>query len=487
MRKIEADIVVVACGISGLAATVSAAEGGVKVIVFEKGSTTGGAGNMGVGPFAVESRHQRIRQMTLTRDEAFRMFMDYTHWRVDARLVKAYIDKSADTIDWLEKMGVEFVEPAAYFPGSQFTWHIIKPAGGFRPAEATAGRMVKILTDRAKDLGAQILLQTPVKKILKQGDRITGVLAEDDRSGEPLEAASKAVIIATGGFGDNPAMIKKYTGYEYGKDLFSFRIPGLMGDGIRMAWEAGAAPSEINMELIFGIPGEEVYGFLVRGSFRQPNLMVNLLGDRFMNEEVVMNTPFTGNAIARQKDRCGVMIYDEATLRHYEKSGFDLPLSLVFDVPVEDIEGAIKNAMSAGIENLFIANSLDELARKAGIDPVGLKETVEEYNRYCEKGCDGLFNKDRKYLRPINGPKFYAGKNYPGAYGSLGGIKINYKTEVLSKDWKKVPGLYAAGSDTCSIYGDSYPFILPGNTMGYALNSGRIAGENASGYVKSMV
>jgi len=57
---------------------------------------------------------------------------------------------------------------------------------------------------------------------------------------------------------------------------------------------------------------------------------------------------------------------------------------------------------------------------------------------------------------------------------------------VLSKEWKKIPGLYAAGTDACSIYGDSYPFILPGNTMGFALNSGRIAGENAALYVKGL-
>jgi len=485
MKELETDVVVIACGISGLAALVSAAEGGARVVAFEKGSTTGGAGNMGVGPFAVESRHQRIRQMTLTKKDAFRMFMDYTHWRVDARLVKAYIDKSADTIDWLEQMGVEFVEPAAYFPGSEFTWHIIDPGGGFRSAQATAGRMVRLMTDRAKELGAQIFLQTAGKSILKEGNRVKGVIAED-RSGEPIHVAAKAAIIATGGFGDNPAMIKKYTGYEYGKDLFSFRVPGLVGDGIRMAWEAGAAPSEITMELIFGIPGEETYGFLVRASFRQPNLMVNLLGERFMNEEVVMNTPFTGNAIARQKDRCAVMIYDETILKHYVADGFDLPLSLVFSVPMGDIEGAINSAISAGIDNLVVADSLDELAEKAGIDPEGLKETVEEYNRYCDQGQDDLFNKDRRYLRPLKGPRFFGGKNYPGAYGSLGGIKINYKAEVMGKDWKKIPGLYAAGSDTCSIYGDSYPFILPGNTMGYALNSGRIAGENASAFAKSV-
>ena len=83
-------------------------------------------------------------------------------------------------------------------------------------------------------------------------------------------------------------------------------------------------------------------------------------------------------------------------------------------------------------------------------------------------------------LRPIKTPKFYAGRFLPGAYGSVGGIKINHRTEVLDKRWKVIPGLFAAGTDACSIYGDSYVFILPGNTMGFAINSGRIAGENAS-------
>ena len=70
----------------------------------------------------------------------------------------------------------------------------------------------------------------------------------------------------------------------------------------------------------------------------------------------------------------------------------------------------------------------------------------------------------------------------PSAYGTLGGIKINEHTEVLDKQWRPIRGLYAAGTDACSIYGDSYVFILPGNTMGFAINSGRIAGENAAAY-----
>jgi len=111
---------------------------------------------------------------------------------------------------------------------------------------------------------------------------------------------------------------------------------------------------------------------------------------------------------------------------------------------------------------------------------------VEQYNRFCAKGHDDTFNKYYKYLRPVEKPKFYAARMQCSAFGSLGGIKINHRTEVLDKDWHKIPGLYAAGTDACTIYGDSYPFILPGNTMGFAVNSGRIAGEIAAEYAKSL-
>ena len=82
-------------------------------------------------------------------------------------------------------------------------------------------------------------------------------------------------------------------------------------------------------------------------------------------------------------------------------------------------------------------------------------------------------------MRPFTGRKLFAVKYFPGGYGSLGGIKINWKTEVVREDFTVIPGLYAAGTDACSIFGDSYVFILPGNTMGFALNSGRMAGEHA--------
>lgn len=481
MPKIETDVIVIAAGASGLAAAVAAAQCGAKVVSFEKGATTGGTGNMGMGPFGVESRLQKLKQVGLTRDEAFRMFMEYTHWRVDAQLVRAYLDKSATTIAWLESLGVEFVEPATYFPGGQLTWHLVKPAAG-HPGPMSSATMMKVLTDRAKELGVKIHLQTPVKKILKSGDPVIGVVAED-RSGEPVEASGKAVIVATGGFGDNLEMIKKYTGFEWGKDLFSFRIPGLVGEGIRMAWEVGAAPTEMTMEMIYGMPGE--WDPRLHETFRQPHLLVNLLGERFLNEAVMPNTTFTGNAIARQKKRSAFLIFDESIKRHMETVGYD-EVSVVFPfTKVDSLDALLKDAFDKGYQDVFVAGSLEELAEKTGIDPEGLKATVEEYNGYCARGFDPVFNKPHKLLRPLREPRFYAARHLPSAYGTLGGIKINHRTEVLNKEWKKIPGLYAAGTDACTIYGDSYVFTLPGNTMGFALNTGRIAGENAAAFAKS--
>ena len=434
MSELTGDVIVIAAGPAGLCAAVAAAQAGSRVLVFEKGSTTGGAANMGMGPLGVESRLQRLKQHGPTRDEAFKAFMDYTHWRVDAQLVRAYIDKAATSIDWLEGLGVQFIEPAAYFPGGNFTWHIVNGGSG-QPGPGVAGAMVRILTEKAKELGAKILLQTAVRQILKEKDGVVGVLAEDS-SGEPIEARAKAVIVCTGGFGNNPEMIKKYTGYEWGKDLASFRIPGVDGDGVRMAWEVGAAPTEMTMEMIYMMPGE--FDPALGEVFRQPHLMVNLLGERFINEEIMPNTTFTGNAISRQKNRTAFLIFDEAIKRHMETAGFD-QVSVVFPfMKAVNFDKLLRGHLDKGFKEIFVADSLPELAAKTGIDGEGLQKTVGEYNGFCEKGHDDVFNKSHRLLRPIKTPKFYAGRFLPGAYGSVGGIKINHRTEVLDKRWKVI-------------------------------------------------
>ena len=133
MKQMQADVIVVAAGLSGLAACISAAENGASVLCFEKSNTTGGAANMGMGPLGVGSRIQREHMVSLTPGEAFRKHMYFTHYRVDARMVRDYYFKSGETIDWLMDMGVEFVgvqrafsapEATRAYSDGEFTWHV---------------------------------------------------------------------------------------------------------------------------------------------------------------------------------------------------------------------------------------------------------------------------------------------------------------------------------------------------------------------------
>ena len=96
----SADAVVIGSGGTGLAAALTTAEGGAKVILFEKQRSLGGSTNFFEGTFAVESDMQRKKYITYSRDEAFKAIMEYSHWRANARIVRAFVNESAETIRW---------------------------------------------------------------------------------------------------------------------------------------------------------------------------------------------------------------------------------------------------------------------------------------------------------------------------------------------------------------------------------------------------
>jgi fumarate reductase flavoprotein subunit len=408
--------------------------------------------------------------------------MDYTHWRVDAKLVRAFLNKSGDTIHWLESLGVEFTEPATYFAESYPTWHLVKPEVG-PPGPRGAATMMNILTQKAIELGVDFKMKCPVNEILKENDSVIGVVAIDE-DGNKIEARAKAVIVATGGFGNSPEMIRDYAGYEMDKDIYPFKIPGLTGDGIRMAWEAGAKSTEMSMELIFGMPEPLSVPPQLHEACRQPHLMVNLLGERFINEDVLPNVTFTANAIAQQKNKTAFLIFDENLLKLMEQD-FDTRNRVFPHTCFTNPHDTIKAYLKAGNGNFYVAESIENLCEQTGIDLENLKNTFQTYNEYCRVGYVALFNKKQQYLRPITHTKLYAARHFPSAYGSAGGIKINEKTEVIGQDWKPINGFYAAGTDACSIYGDSYPFIFPGTSMGFALNTGRMAAESIANKYKT--
>ena len=472
------EVVVIGSGASGLAAALTAAEGGARVTVFEKERSLGGTSNFFEGTFAVESDMQREKYITYSRDEAFKNIMEYSHWLANPRLVRAIVNESAATIAWLQNTGVVFSDATINMPDSPRTYHVVKGKG-----EA----VIKALTTRAKEKEVDIRLSTPVKRIIKQGATIAGVVVEEN--GEERQVSARAVIIASGGYANNKEWIKKYTGFDLGVNLVPIGNVDKMGDGIRMAWEAGAADEGKSLLELYRVGPMEpdfAMGSQIEYTVVQPNLWVSPRGERFCDESVAFYDSLVGNAAAKFKEGFTYSLFNDSIVQRMLERGIDK--GVVVGVPPAskptDFYREIKAALERGSKEVFVADSVEELATKISVNPTVLKATIDEYNQSCEKRHDELFAKDSKYLWPIKGPKYYAIKARTVFLGTMGGIKINEKTEVVDKKEAVIPGLYAAGYDAGGMYGDSYPIkTSSGLASAFALNSGRIAGKNVLKYL----
>lgn len=402
MKQLETDVVV-AAGLSGLAASVAAAESGARVITLEKASNTGGAANMDMG---VEFNSVR---------PAFRA----------RERTRAYAD-------------------------GEYTWHVVQPEDGSEPGPRAATTMTKRMTEHAQELGVEFMLECPDTGLITNDEgAVVGVTARD-KDGEEYEISCSSVIVATGGFGHNAQMIKDTMGFEWGKNLFSFAIPGMDGDGLNMCHAVGAGHTPVTMEMMYQIP-DNMNHFYVEGAFRQPCYWCNRMGERFMPEDEIFNTTFVGNAINHLPGKVAYAIFDAKMLRHWKKDGPDI----VSHVHPHDLY--------EGFDEQWERDLAD------GYEPICQADTLEE-----------LAEKEREFMQPLEKGPFYCCKQYIGAYGTLGGVLINHNMEVMTDDYQVIPGLYCVGTDACTIYGDSYNYCIPGNTMGFCLNSGRIAGENAA-------
>lgn len=221
------DVVVVGAGAAGTAAGWAAAEKGLKVVTLEKQAMVGGTGKFSEGIFAVESSMQRNWNYGLTKDEAFQKIMNYGHWRGNAKMVRAFVDKSGETIDWMQANGVKFEKLFSNYPNGLYTWHIYEGRG--------AG-WINLFQQKYKDAGQTLLLNTWGKELIQdKNGTVKGVVATN-KNGDKITVNAKATIIATGGFFDNKEMREKYLRFP---DADGLAQKGKTGDGIQMAWSAG--------------------------------------------------------------------------------------------------------------------------------------------------------------------------------------------------------------------------------------------------------
>ncbi len=472
-------MVVAGSGVAGLAAAVTLCEAGASVALFEKQRSLGGSSNFFHGTFAVESRMQRERFIDYNRDQAFKNIMEYSHWRANARLVRTIVDESAGTIVWLQERGVEFTGQMVNMPGAPSTYHVVKGDGA---------AVVVALATRAKSKGAQLFPATPVVALSQKAGRIAGVTVDDD--GREVEVAAKAAVVATGGYVNNKEWVKKYTGHDLGKDLVAVGNTGKMGDGIRMAWEAGAAEDGIEaLELIRVAPvgPEFAMGNDLEVVAMQPDLYVDARGSRFCDESVAFYDTHSGNANERfSSDGYTFSLFDDSIAERVLADGIDRGLSI--DIPPGykpvDWRKELEAATANGSTEVFAAGSVEELARQAGMEPDTLRATIDEYNGYCIGERDKLFAKPARFLRPLVGPMYYAIKARTVCLGTMGGIKIDEHMRALDKRGAVIPGLYAGGYDAGGMFGDSYPIReSSGLSSAFAINSGRIAGRSALRYL----
>ncbi len=497
-KNLKADLVVVGGGGAGLAAAIAAAENGCKsIIVLEKAGSAAGSTAMAHDVFGAESPVQKRQGIDAPKDELFKTAMEWAHWtKINPRIVRAFIDKSGDTIAWLEKKGLSF-ELIQYYPNQvPLVRHSVKGHGN---------ALMKTLRDNCTELGAKILTRMPAKKLLRDNKgNISGVVAEG-KEGE-FTIAAKCVVIATGGYGNNREMLKKYLP-NYHDTITYDGPPSNTGDGINMAVEIGAATAGLgtaNLHGPFLKPKSDSHALKMDASgpdgspmritlwllaWEPEMIWVNKNGRRFIDEGYQLAFFAFGNAVSLQPDGITYTLFDSTTLRRIEKEGLIRPgaaahanwLPVSAATPLPGLEREVHKQADKG--DLKMAKSWNEIAAWMGADPSVLKATIDEYNAFCDDKHDATFAKDRRYLLPLRTPPYYAVKAHIGLCDTYGGIKINEKMEALDAADRPIQGLFAAGTTAGCWESESYCYRLTGHLVGFALNSGRIAGENAVKYL----
>ncbi|MBP1736882.1 MAG: flavoprotein subunit of a reductase [Oscillospiraceae bacterium] len=473
---LEADVVVIGCGGSGIPAAVSAYENGAKkVVVIEKRGRAGGNSVMARGIFACETSVLRQAMIKSDRDEIFTNAMRWHHYsRVNGRILRAWINQSGDTVEWLRRRGVEFEVGTTQRMTYDIdpNWHCVK--------NGTMAIAMGKLFDEVIENGASIFLETQVTEILKTEEKVYGVRAEKD--GKSFLINAPRVIIASGGFLANTEMVKQYCHY-YDPDCFGgFQAPN-MGEGVGLAEHAGGALEKEVMIIREACAASDKAPRLLCEFTREPYLLwVNKKGRRFVEETAGSQLQMCTNALMTQPGMKAYALFDQGALHRMMDLGFELCKGdHMRGCPIPSLKEQLEAAQKKAPFAVKIADTVEELAQWIGCGTEALQDELNRYNSYCEQGYDADFNKARRYLVPCRTGPFYAIEHMALAVDTAGPIRVDEHMRVLGSDYEPVKGLYAAGSTTAGWQSNDYcgPFLF-GGALSYAMNSGRIAGRSAA-------
>jgi len=473
-QTLTTDVVVVGSGIAGLPAAIEAAQRGAKVILLEKQGILGGNTNVAEGVFGVGSSLQKALGINVTVDQILSQEFAFHNYNVNPKLWERVAADSAANIDWLIELGVEFETVTSPAAGEK-TWHVYMNGEG-----STA---IEVLEPVADGLGVQIMKSTPGSSLLMTDGVVSGVRATG-KDGSIIDITAKAVVLATGGMGASVEEIVARTNLETGRFTY-WGMPGMTGDGIKMAEQAGMGGSKhiTVCNLGMNVPGlglPNQFGTCI--GMEPTNLWVNQDAVRFLPESYVFYQTGAANAVLNQIKVFSIM--DRAAVDRLITEGPILGLGAIVraGVPCDHLETDIQKAVESGNEDVFVADTMQALAEAMGIDPVTFQATVDEYHGFCDAGEDTEYKKTPAFLARLDTPPFYAARITANTLNTLGGVRVNANSEVIKADGAPIPGLYAAGMECSGFAGETYALIIPGSTQGIALATGRVAGDSAAAY-----
>ena len=441
------DVIVVGSGGAGMAAAISAKDAGADVAIFEKMPVIGGNTSKSSGGMnASETKFQKEQGIEDSNDLFYEETLKGGKGTNDPELLRYMVDNSADAIDWLDSMGIRLNKIT--FSGGFSVARIHRPEDG----SAVGGYLVNGLYYNLMEREVPIFVNAEVTDLTDTDGAVTGVTVKIDGKEKTIKA--KSVVLATGGFGSNMDMITKFKPELEG--YVTTNHEGATGDGIALAEEEGAETVQMDQIQIHPTVYQET-SYLVSEAVRgEGAILVNNEGKRFYNE---MET--------RDKVSAAINALPE-------RSAY-----VVFDQALRERATAIEQYDELGM--VVEGETVADLAKEIGVPEENLVATLETWNQYVAAKNDTEFGRTTGMEHDLSKGPYYAIKVAPGIHHTMGGLKINTKTEVLKKDGTAIPGLYAAGEVTGGVHGSNR---IGGNAVADIIIFGRQAGTQSAAYSK---
>lgn len=444
------DVVVIGAGAAGVSAAVEAYDQGAKVILLEKTAAIGGTTATSQGMIAgYETFLTKAQDIHYTVDEMYDNLMNNASYRLDPELTIITVEKSGETIDYLhDRLSMEFSDTILTAYGPLQMMHVVNGAG---PAMKTAMETTLAGTD------IDLQLNTRATEILMNDDgSVKGVKAV--RGNDTVYVYADAVVIATGGYANNPELTVRLDPEKAG--TMGIGWSGSTGDGIIMASNVGAALTHLqdmmcvlkDYEIMTEHNGNSSTANVSSFISRDNTVLVGADGKRFCNEK---NIGYMTQALNSP-------IFDQM---HRDNLGYVWAISDVASLEAKNVVRGL------GME-FITADTFEELAEKMELDAAALTETLTNYNTYVANGHDPEYG--RLLLAELTAP-YAAVKVMPCEIITYGGIARNTNAEVIRADGTVIPGLYTAGEASANS-------AYMGFTISNAFTWGRIAGENAAAF-----